>query len=123
MEDNEQFVGFVEFNNYNEIGFYPNNLRIECCSPFLYMTRREKENDPGRYLNHLNLILLDPFCDCLEAVIFQSSTIFDNDIIKNSDMIIKTIIQNNRASSMDDDFNIYLWSQVPDKLIRSKMLT
>ena len=48
---------------------------------------------------------------------------FDNDIFNNSDSIIKTIIQNNRSTRVDEDFSVYLWSQVPNKLMRSKMLT
>ena len=34
----EKFVCFVDFNQFEDIGFYPKNLRIECCSFFLYMT-------------------------------------------------------------------------------------
>ena len=87
------------------------------------MTRRTRKEDRGKWNNHLNLILLDPFCGCVEAVLFTSTTIFDNEIFNYSDTLVKTIIQNNRSTRADESFNIYLWTQVPDKLIRSKLLT
>jgi hypothetical protein len=34
----DKFVGFVKFNQFEDIGFYPKNLSIECCSHFLFMT-------------------------------------------------------------------------------------
>ena len=38
-------------------------------------------------------------------------------------MIIKSAIQNNRSNMIDENFNVYIWSQIPNKIIRSKMLT
>lgn len=121
MLENEQFIGFVDFNSYQEIAFNPINLRIECCSNFLFLTRRE--NEYGRFLNHLNLLLLDPFDEKLDAAIFTSSTVIDNELYNNSDMIIKSVIQNNRSNNIDENCNVYVWSQAPNKLIRSKLLT
>lgn len=40
----------------------------------------------------------------------MSNTVFDNDIFNNSDMLIKSIIQNNRSNRMDEDYNIYIWT-------------
>jgi hypothetical protein len=79
MEENEQFIGFADFNSFDEIGFYPLDLKIECCSNFLYMTKQIDKNGVSR--NRLKLLLLDPFCKILEAVLFTSSTYFDNSLL------------------------------------------
>ena len=47
----------------------------------------------------------------------------DQELFNNSDMIIKSAIQNNRSNMIDENFNVYIWSQIPNKIIRSKMLT
>lgn len=39
LKKNEKFVCFLNFNSFEEIGFYPDeNLKIESCSHFAYMT-------------------------------------------------------------------------------------
>jgi len=38
IEKDERFLGFVEFNSFEDIGFYPTNLKIECCTSFMFMT-------------------------------------------------------------------------------------
>ena len=38
LPDEDRFVSFVKFHQFEDIGFYPSNLRIECCSHFLFMT-------------------------------------------------------------------------------------
>ena len=38
LPEDERFVGFVDFNSFTDIGFYPENLKIECCSHFCYLT-------------------------------------------------------------------------------------
>lgn len=38
IPEDERFVGFVDFNSFVDIGFYPKNLKIECCSHFTYIT-------------------------------------------------------------------------------------
>ena len=46
----------------------------------------------GQEVNRLNLMLLDPFFPEIEAVLFRSHTTFDNDLFKENDMIIKSVI-------------------------------
>ena len=42
MQKDEKFVCFVDFNQFEDIGFYPEHLRIECCSFFLFLTTNIK---------------------------------------------------------------------------------
>ena len=42
MQPDEKFVCFVDFNQFEDIGFYPRNLRIECCAYFFYLTTHKK---------------------------------------------------------------------------------
>ena len=77
MEEDEQFIGFADFNSFEEIDFYPKNLHVECCSYFLYMSK-QTDQVTGIVRNRLKLLLLDPFVAKLEGVLFSSSTYFDN---------------------------------------------
>jgi len=40
----ERFISFVEFNLYEDIGFYPENLSIDCCSCFLFLTTKKDKS-------------------------------------------------------------------------------
>jgi len=40
----EKFISFVEFNLYEDIGFYPSDLAIECCSCFLFLTTKKNKS-------------------------------------------------------------------------------
>ena len=64
LDPEEKFVGFVEFKSYEDIGFYPKHLNIECCSKFLYMTagRVNGISKIGQITkNKINLLLIDPY--------------------------------------------------------------
>ena len=89
MEPDEQFLGFVEFRNYTDIGFYPKDIRIECCSKFLFMTKRKNLASKDIQGNRLNLLLADPFYAEFQGAWFKSSTFFDNAVWDNSDFIIR----------------------------------
>lgn len=43
LDPNEKFVCWLNFNSFADIGFYPNNLKIECCSHFAFMTTGQNE--------------------------------------------------------------------------------
>jgi hypothetical protein len=57
----EKFVCFVHFNQFEDIGFYPQGLRIECCSHFAYLTAGRGDMAGNITKNRINLILIDPF--------------------------------------------------------------
>ena len=56
LDKNEKFLSFVEFNCFTDIGFFPNYLSIECCSCFLYLTKKCCKI-------YMNLLLVDPYFD------------------------------------------------------------
>ena len=109
MEEDEQFMGFVEFNSYTDIAFFPKELRIECCSKFLFMTKKKGESS-NQQDNRLNLLLLDPFYSEFQGVWFKSQTYFDKGIWENQDFLIRNYIQSNRVSDHDTNFKTYIWS-------------
>ena len=93
MEPEEKFVGFVQFNQFQDIGFFAEDLRIECCSHFAYLTRKDdKQKFSG---NRMNLLLVDPFCPRLQAALLRSYTNFDNEIFNECDFVMNSIIQSN----------------------------
>lgn len=61
MPRDEKFVCFVNFNQFEDIGFYPVGLRIECCSHFAYLTTGKGNYAGNIQYNRLNLCLIDPF--------------------------------------------------------------
>ena len=84
VPEDERFLGFVDFNNYVDIGFYPKNLKIECCSHFLYLTTT-KGAERDYYQTKLNLLLVDPFPDDIKVAIFKSKGHITNGYFKEDD--------------------------------------
>lgn len=58
LDEDTKFVSFVHFKKFEDAGFFIDDLRVECCSHFLYMTRAENGDQAE---NKLNLLLIDPF--------------------------------------------------------------
>jgi hypothetical protein len=58
LDADEKFVAFVHFKKFEDAGFFIDDLRVECCSHFLYMTRAAHGDQAG---NRLNLLFIDPF--------------------------------------------------------------
>lgn len=63
MQDGDEFISFVKFNKFEDIGLFAEDLRIECCSHIAFITQNDElEEKNGPYQgNRLNVILLDPF--------------------------------------------------------------
>ena len=78
----DKFVCFVKFNQFEDIGFYPRNLSIECCSHFLFMTTspNNKNKDPKK--NNLNLLFFDPYCSEVQCCLFKSKNYYDNEVFE-----------------------------------------
>jgi len=57
LDKNEMFITFTTFNSYEDIGFYPEYLRISCCSSFVYFTLNTDNYDEIR----MNLLIVDPY--------------------------------------------------------------
>lgn len=77
LSPNEKFVTFVQFNRYNDIGFYPDDLNIDCCSRFYFITTKRYKNPDERDSTTFNLLLVDPFHSNIQVAIFRSTSYID----------------------------------------------
>ena len=98
LDQDEKFVCFVEFNSFQDIGFFPTNLDIECCSKFLFVTSpRMHSKDYGKgTFNCLNLLLIDPYYETANVVLFKSVSFIDNELLIYGDRIVKACIQSSK---------------------------
>ena len=83
-------MSFVEFNKYQDIGFYPQDLRIECCSCFLFLTTKRHKSDDDSHTTFFNLLLADPYHDEIQIAIFRSHSNVDDELFRQGDIIIKS---------------------------------
>jgi hypothetical protein len=78
FDPTERFLGFVEYNQFEDIGFYPKNLTIECCSSFIFMTTTKEKSKSAKNSNKLYLMLIDPYYKDIEVVKFKSALYFEH---------------------------------------------
>ena len=36
----------MEYNKFDDIGFYPQSLKVEMCSNFVFLTKKKQQNAP-----------------------------------------------------------------------------
>lgn len=53
---NETFISFSEYNQHEDIGFFPGDLRLEMCSHVAFLTHDRLKNEAI-----LNLLFIDPY--------------------------------------------------------------
>lgn len=56
LPKDESFMDFVEYRHFEDVGFYPMNLRIEMCSNFVFLTYNQKLKK-----TFVNVMLVDPY--------------------------------------------------------------
>jgi len=71
LPQTETFKGFVEFNSFEDLGFVPTGLRINCCSRFAFLSLDE---DTQKIF--VNILLADPYYETPQILLFQSSNFF-----------------------------------------------
>ena len=59
IPDGQTFVNFVDFDKLDDIGFYPNKLRLEACSRFAFITLDQKTIHNPMY--NIYFLLVDPY--------------------------------------------------------------
>ena len=118
----EKFVCFLEFNEFEDIGFYPKGLRIECCSHFAFLTAGKGASSGFMHKNCINLVLIDPFYEQTQVDHFRSHTHYDNEMFSTNDTIVTSVIQSTMSKKRDLKFKTYIWTQFPDKLLRSALM-
>jgi hypothetical protein len=82
------------FNQFEDIGFYPKGLRIECCSHFTFLTtaNTQKGETGSVYQNKLNLILIDPFYPETQIAHYKSTTYYDHSVFRKGENIVAGFI-------------------------------
>ena len=113
---------FVQFNRYEDIGFFPTGLRVECCSSFAFLTAGAGSNAGDPQHNRINLVLIDPFFQRTQMALFKSSTYFDNEVFEAADTLVKSVVQATLGRKRDTRYKTYVWTQLPGAIVRSKML-
>jgi hypothetical protein len=86
------------------------------------MTAGKGPNHGSLNYNRINLVLIDPFYENTQVAHFRSNTHFDNEIFSCTDTIVTSIIQSTMEQKKDLKFKTYIWSQLPNQLVRSSML-
>lgn len=61
----ERFLNFAKFNKYEDLGFYPKNLRIEMCSNLVFLTQNRADESIK-----VNLMLLDTYYEIPQVALF-----------------------------------------------------
>ena len=68
LNKGEHFANFIDFDEYEDIGFASCGLHIEACSRFAYLTYNTEKK---HFI--INLLLVDPFYEKLQISIFRST--------------------------------------------------
>jgi hypothetical protein len=92
LDPEERFVSFVSFKDFEDIGFFPDNLQIECCSHFLFLTTSRFYRGKQVIENVLNLLLVDPYYKEIQIALFKSTSVYDYNILFVNDFIKKAFI-------------------------------
>jgi len=104
LPSNQSFVNFIEFNNLDDIGFYPGNLRIQCCSVFAFLT----QSTTSQNMN-VNLLIVDPYYSDIQIAIFKSTKLISLPTHKKyQDIVIKSVMYSTRKNQNDTDFKVQL---------------
>jgi hypothetical protein len=64
----EIFIDHIQYNKLEDIGFYPNNLKIEASSRFAFLTYNEHDLEII-----INVLICDPYYGDVQMALFQAS--------------------------------------------------
>lgn len=105
LDEDEQFMTWVDFTSYESIGFITKKLKVATCSGFLYLTRKDKKA-------YLNLMLVDVYSNEEQFAHFKASYGFNIDSYPElKGYIYKGIVQPSRKlrqESNSRDFSLML---------------
>jgi hypothetical protein len=68
----ERFRSFANFNTFEDLGFFPNELNIEMCTNLVYLTQ-----ETGQEALIVNILLMDPYYDVCQIALLRSTTRFE----------------------------------------------
>ena len=117
MEKNESFICFIDFNAYEDFGFYPDAMRIYGCANILYASKIGSKV-------HLNLVLFDPFYENPEIAHLRSTHYIDFEKFNyEEDLIYFAAMAPTKKYNGDGDFQIYMVIQHEHLIHRAKLIT
>ena len=81
-EEKEIFLGFVNYQDFGDVGLDDRNLNIDGCARFLYITCKANQaskvtDDDYKEKVWLNLLIVDPYNKMPQVAHFKSKKIFD----------------------------------------------
>ena len=96
----------MEYSQFEDIGFYPSNLKVEMCSNFVFLTKHCNET-------FVNVLLVDPYQTPMQFAIFQSVWSFDGASGQDMhrDTIIKSLMYSTKKKADQNTFEIKLLTQ------------
>ena len=65
---------------------------------------------------------MDPFYENTQIAHFKSSYFFESELQGQNDTIISSAVQSTMGKKRDNKFKTYIWTQLPNKLVRSSVL-
>lgn len=102
MQEDESFICFVDFNHYEDFGFYPDAMRIYGCANVLFASKIGSKV-------HLSLLLFDPFYEKPEIAFLRSSHFIDFDKFNfEEDLIYNAAMAPTKKYVGDPKFKIYM---------------
>ena len=101
LEEEEAFICFLDFNKYEDFGFFPDAMRIYGCSQILYASKLGDKV-------HINLVLYDPFYAQPEIAILRSSKFIPFKKFNcEQDLVYRASIVPTKKCEGDLDFKIF----------------
>ena len=103
LPEQETFVSFIEYKKFEDIGFYPSNLKIEMCSNFVFLSKQGSHT-------FVNVLLVDPYHTPVQFAILQSLWSFDSEtgLDMHKDTIIKSLMYSIKKKADQPTFEIKL---------------
>ena len=109
MDADVEFVSFVDYNSFNDIGFDSSVIDIGAVSNFAFLTYESARN-----ILTLNLLFVDIYHDIPLFKMFKSVKKFSYDRRTDQDILIKSIIYSTLSPQGISDNIIKLLSQFQD---------
>lgn len=118
MPENEQFFGFVKFEKVESIAFITKNLNMEASSMFVFLTKNKKTN-----LIKMNTMLIDPYYDSINIVLFKSNKFFKDSSCGclDREQAYQKIVFNTSRSQHDTMFEIRLMIQNHNAMVMTSL--
>ena len=101
LDEDEAFICFLDFNKYEDFGFYPDAMRIYGCSQILFASKIGERV-------HISLILYDPFYEQPQIAVLRSSNFIPFKKFNcEEDLVYRASIVPSKKAEGDENFRIF----------------